>query len=150
MLVACRGGEVVGMLQYWWPATTAGVGLADAKLALQVLGPIRIFGLLPKLRARGRVDHPIPPGAFYIAELHVDPSLRGGGIGSALLDVVLAEARRVGAQQIVLTTTITNPARRLYERKGFVVEDTRTDAAYERFAGVPGRVFMTRNPVGSE
>jgi hypothetical protein len=56
----------------------------------------------------------------------------------------------VGAPQIVLTTTTTNPARRLYTRKGFVVEDTRTDAAYERFARVPGRIFMTRKLAGSE
>ncbi|MBM3673675.1 MAG: GNAT family N-acetyltransferase [Actinobacteria bacterium] len=144
VLVACRDDAVVGMLQYWWHAASTGIELGDVKLALQVLGPIRIFGLLPKLRARGRVDAPIPPDAFYIAELYVDRDLRGGGVGSALLDAALADARRLGARQVVLTTTSTNPARRLYERKGFVVAGTRTDPVYERFAGAPGRILMAR------
>lgn len=48
---------------------------------------------------------------------------------------------------IVLTTTTGNPARRLYERKGYTVTATRTDPAYERYTGAAGRVFMEK-PLG--
>ena len=37
-----------------------------------------------------------------------------------------------------------NPARRLYERQGFLVVSTRTDPGYERFTGAAGRVLMTK------
>ncbi len=37
-----------------------------------------------------------------------------------------------------------NPARRLYERHRFRVVETRTDADYERYSGVEGRVLMVK------
>jgi hypothetical protein len=43
-----------------------------------------------------------------------------------------------------LITHTANPARRLYERHGFRVIETMTDAEYERYAGVEGRVRMVK------
>jgi hypothetical protein len=43
-----------------------------------------------------------------------------------------------------LTTAITNPARRLYERNGYGVVGEKRDAEYERITGVPGRVLMVK------
>ena len=44
---------------------------------------------------------------------------RGQGIGSALLDAPLVLAREEGHQALSLSVDRHNPARRLYERKGF-------------------------------
>jgi GNAT superfamily N-acetyltransferase len=44
---------------------------------------------------------------------------RGRGVGSALLDVLLALARAQGHRALSLSVDRQNPARRLYERKGF-------------------------------
>jgi len=37
-----------------------------------------------------------------------------------------------------------NPARRLYERHGFGVVETRTDPTYERYTGIAGRHLMVK------
>jgi N-acetylglutamate synthase-like GNAT family acetyltransferase len=42
---------------------------------------------------------------WLLRSLAVDPSLRGKGIGSALLAAVVAEGRRLGAREIFLLTT---------------------------------------------
>jgi hypothetical protein len=44
-----------------------------------------------------------------------------------------------------LGTTITNPARHLYERHGFRVVETKTDPSYERYTGIPGRILMMKD-----
>jgi GNAT superfamily N-acetyltransferase len=44
---------------------------------------------------------------------------RGTGIGSGLLDAILAVAREQGYRTLSLSVDRQNPARRLYERKGF-------------------------------
>jgi hypothetical protein len=45
---------------------------------------------------------------------------------------------------MTLTTHTANPARRLYERKGFTVTRTATDPRYERYTGIQGRVLMEK------
>jgi ribosomal protein S18 acetylase RimI-like enzyme len=50
---------------------------------------------------------------------------RGAGVGSLLIEHVLAEGRRRGLARIVLETEATNTAvRSLYERHGFVSDDS--------------------------
>ncbi|WP_406269274.1 GNAT family N-acetyltransferase [Nocardia sp. NBC_00881] len=56
----------------------------------------------------------------YLAEFYVVPQLRGRGIGSAFLSVILDHARQRGATYIDLTTTdADHAARRVYEKHGF-------------------------------
>jgi N-acetylglutamate synthase-like GNAT family acetyltransferase len=43
--------------------------------------------------------------SWLLRSLAVDPSFRGRGIGSALLAAVVAEARELGAREILLLTT---------------------------------------------
>lgn len=82
--------------------------------------------------------------AFAVVELYVDEKLRGRGIGGRLLDH--AEAMALGEwPRMCIETGVDNPARRLYERHGFRVIETKTDAAYERLTGSPGRVLMTKD-----
>jgi GNAT superfamily N-acetyltransferase len=54
----------------------------------------------------------------------VDPACRGTGVGSAIVERIIADARAEGVRAIKLDAGDTNPARHLYERFGFV--QTRT------------------------
>jgi ribosomal protein S18 acetylase RimI-like enzyme len=138
------GGEVVVVLQAGKRIGGIKVTPKLALKAIRILGLFGAIGLLPKIRAQSRVNAKGPPDAYYISELHVHPQHRNRGIGSAALDYAEAEARRLGHRHMSLTTATTNPARRLYERHGFRVVETRTDPAFERYTGIAGRHLMVK------
>ena len=140
--VAVSEGRVCGLLQ-----TGAELG-AEISLSL-IANVVRIFGVHVlafawRDRARARVHISVPAGAFHIAELHVLRDMRNGGIGRMLMDEAERAARAVGAPLMSLTTSTDNPARRLYERCGFTVEETRTDPDYARYTGAAGRILMLK------
>lgn len=59
-------------------------------------------------------------GQGEIANLAVDEAARGRGLGSALLDAALEEARRHGTEEVFLEVRSSNArARQLYESRGF-------------------------------
>jgi ribosomal protein S18 acetylase RimI-like enzyme len=62
----------------------------------------------------GFVAADVPELSIGIAE-----AARGKGVGSALLDALLTLAQEQGYRAISLSVDRQNPARRLYERKGF-------------------------------
>lgn len=113
--------------------------------AIRIIGPFGIFRLLPRLRARERLNMKRPDNAYHISELHVDQALRGQGIGGALLDYAEQQARAGGHVKMSLETTTSNPARRLYERHGFRIVDQRTDPKYKEMTGVDGRIQMIKD-----
>jgi len=65
------------------------------------------------------------PGYGFVAEgipevsLAVAPQARGGGLGTALLEALMAHARAEGLDALSLSVDQENPAARLYERLGF-------------------------------
>ncbi|VVM66194.1 hypothetical protein PS862_00160 [Pseudomonas fluorescens] len=61
---------------------------------------------------------------LYIRELHVVEAFRGQGVGSWVIDRVVAMACRERRRSLRLTVFQDNPARALYERKGLTVVDT--------------------------
>jgi ribosomal protein S18 acetylase RimI-like enzyme len=73
----------------------------------------------------------------YLEELYVAPPLRGQGLGHALLEAAMEEARRQGADHIDLGTSEDDTAARgLYEKLGFTNREGRPDGPvmlyYER------------------
>ncbi len=142
--VAEADGFVLGVLQAGEQESSIKITPGLALLALRVSGTLGIIGLVRRMRAMDRVKPAPIPGAYRVRELHVDPRYRSRGIGGALLDYAEAEARAGGYTQMALTTTTVNPARRLYERHGYHVVETRTDPVYERYTGIKGRHRMVK------
>ena len=65
-------------------------------------------------------------GYCYLEDLYVDPGVRGGGIGRALIEAVYQAADARGADEVYwFTQTHNETARKLYDRigklRGFVI-----------------------------
>lgn len=149
IFVAARGPEVIGALLARTDGTFFPITLSFLLPGLMVTLPriyplCQIPALLGRLSFRALFEFPIPLGSFHIVELHVDAQARRRGVGSQLLAHAIRHARQRGYAYVTLTTSISNPARRLYERAGFAVTDIRTAPGYEALTGSPGFVFMQR------
>ncbi len=72
--------------------------------------------------------------ALYIAYIAISDAYRGQGLGTAILKDILRRGSAAGLP-VTLGVLRGNPAKRLYERLGFVVTDeekTRTMMAYDQ------------------
>lgn len=129
-VVAAAGAGFGGATK--WPFT-----LAAARQILGHYGWRHAAGVI----ARGlRVESVIPPptGAmYYLGHLGVSPSLRGKGIGAALVEHLLDIRPADAGGPAVLDVATTNPdAQRLYQRLGFIVVGERCS----RLVNAQGRV----------
>jgi GNAT superfamily N-acetyltransferase len=140
--VAEHDGQAVGLLQ----VGSSGIKVSPRLVvsAFRVLGVAGVVRALRAMRLNNRVSPKKDPGWFIISELHVGPAARGQGIGGQLLDFAESLARQGGAGTMALHTLTTNPARRLYERHGFTVASSATDAAFEKLTGCAGNVLMVK------
>lgn len=59
------------------------------------------------------------PGEEELLLIAVKPEHRGQGLGRRLIDAVLADARRRGAERVFLEMRCNNPAASLYSAAGF-------------------------------
>jgi len=56
----------------------------------------------------------------WLHDIYVEPEARGGGAGNALLGAVREEAKRLGANKVLLSVAVGNVnGRRLFEQNGF-------------------------------
>ena len=145
-VVAVLDGAVAGVMECGGrsgPSTGASSYLRLLPRILLVLGPVTPRAVRGFWLRRRLQFEPIPD-AFAIGELYVDEAMRNRGIGGRLLSHAddLAHGKW---SRMCIETGITNPARRLYERHGFEVIETKTDARYERLTGSPGRILMTKD-----
>jgi ribosomal protein S18 acetylase RimI-like enzyme len=138
-VVADDGDEVVGFAWLSDRGVSIATGARAALAGWGLTGPLRLGW---RGWPRQLVEIPMPEG-LKLVELQVHPQRRGAGIGSALLEHVIAAA---GARPISLTTRSDNPARRLYERHGFVLSAQKSHRAFKRRTGATGRVLMVRSP----
>jgi ribosomal protein S18 acetylase RimI-like enzyme len=129
-----------GVVGFAW-CRASDISIADgARAAVAGFGALGPLRLVLRGWPRQLVEHRMPEG-MKLVELQAHPDRRGTGVGSTLLAHVIAA---FGHEQLSLTTASGNPARRLYERHGFVVTAERSHRAYERRTGHAGRVLMVR------
>ncbi|RYG34098.1 GNAT family N-acetyltransferase [bacterium] len=82
---------------------------------------------------------PMEDGVCEMKRLYVSPEGRGGGLGTGLMNAILAEAVRIGYREMRLDTLSTmTPALALYRKGGFVS----IPAYYE--TPLTNTVFMSR------
>jgi len=80
---------------------------------------------------------PISDDAGEVKRLYVRPAARGTGLGRALVEALIADARVIGYRELVLDTfERTSDARQLYQRLGF------TECSPYYHSPLPGAVFM--------
>ncbi len=82
--------------------------------------------LVKDIRGRGRVIDRLysegEPGTYYLSTMGVDPTFRGRGIGSALINAAGERARELGFSRLsLLVSKGKDRVRALYERLGFAV-----------------------------
>ena len=83
-------------------------------------------------RAIGRLSVQHRPGEIFLASIEIAPELQNRGIATELIGEMCAEADRKRVP-VGLSVLKVNPARRLYERLGFVcVEETATHYVMRR------------------
>ena len=145
--VAQEDDRVVGVIQYRFGDRGAHGRLAHVRILVSLVGPLGVVRRAPRLWARLRAQIHIPEDALYLTLVHVETASQGEGIGTCLLNWADREANRLGARRLCLTTTLDNPALKLYERNGYDVTETADDPVYARRLGVPGRVLMEKQLV---
>ena len=70
-----------------------------------------------------RIIDSIADDDFYVQAIAVDKELRGGGVGSVLMDFFQERARASGSTRLSLDVSAKNEgARRFYERRGMTIE----------------------------
>ena len=107
-------GEQAHRESWWVDRLSAGVASAtDLPLVTDVDG--ELAGL-----TWGRIE-PEQPDTAHVYQVWVAPEARGRGAGQMLLDTVIAWAKGQSVGSVELSVTCGDtPARRLYERAGFV------------------------------
>lgn len=148
LILALRDDRAVGALLGrprggTFPSSPAAV-LRTLPVVLRLYPPWALPGLVRRVRLRARLEMPVPAGSYHVVELQVAPESRGAGVGTQLLRRAETLARERGCARINLSTSLTNPALRLYGREGYIELARRTAAGYEALAGTPGRVFLDK------
>lgn len=87
----------------------------------QWFSPDRLQIVLVDGEEAGLVDAQLDAPVFYISRIEILPRFQGRGLGSRILQDLLASARRHGATAAELHVLQANRARSLYERLGFTV-----------------------------
>ena len=89
----------------------------------------------------GRAYVDLTGDAHHLIDIALMPTARGQGLGRAILTDLMAYAALMG-KPVTLSVITDNPARRLYERLGFIT--TETGALYNLMIWVPTNASSAR------
>lgn len=115
-----RSGELVGMTSAYTGAQLR--GFSESPLARAAGNfPLRLMCMRVLLAPVFRILNTVADEDFYLQGIAVEPSLRGKGIGSILVDDIEQRASASGSKCLCLDVAAKNTgARRLYARRGLI------------------------------
>ncbi len=103
------------------------------------------FGALWRGPLLDLMDRQLKDGQLLLDGIFVDQDVRGMGIGSALIDAVVSEARERGLTEVRLSVVDTNlRARALYERHGFLPKGREDTGIFASLFGFHHATTMCR------
>jgi len=82
-------------------------------------------------RRFGYLEYQEKPDSWYLWDMHLSSVLRGQGLGTKLLELVIADIAKKGARKLRLFVYAKNPAVELYKRFGFKI--VKRKSTKERF-----------------
>ncbi|RJP26313.1 MAG: GNAT family N-acetyltransferase [Actinobacteria bacterium] len=139
-LVCEVGGEVAGSMCGFNELESGGTLLRDAFIEM---GTDREEGkaMYTRMLPFHRVNPKHYEDSWVVEHVAVFPDFRGRGVATALLEEVLGRGRKAGYASAELNMLIGNtPARRTYEKAGFVIVEENTDGEFMRIFNSPGMV----------
>ena len=129
-----RRGRVLGVAIVTGHAPTL---ILDEAVARDVFSAWGAWVRLSVYRlVRGRTPKPYPREDRGLEGFAVREECRGKGVGAAMIERIASDARAEGAHAIELNVGENNPARRLYERAGFVQTRTQWVGPFAQAAGL--------------
>lgn len=114
------------------------------RLLREILRPEQFRHLVAASRQLERLFPPLVDGVYYVQNLSVVPDVRGHRVGEILLANAFERAARAGYGSVQLDVSMTNRARRFYDRQGMELLEEIRDADLERESGIPGQHRMIK------
>ena len=144
-LAAEDGNGPVGLVTAFPGRMYGSLALGTGVVLARAAGARHASDLARRGRILQRLLAPIRRQVLYVSALAVLPDQRGRGIGTALIQRVLAGAERLGLGVALDAGVEDEAALRLYERLGFQRVDTRrTTQADRRLINISGLVRLER------
>jgi ribosomal protein S18 acetylase RimI-like enzyme len=139
--------EAVGLVTAFPGRMYSSLALGTGVVLARAAGARHASDLARRGRILQRLLAPIRRQTLYVSALAVLPKHRGRGIGSALIERVIAGAERLGLSVALDAGLEDEAALRLYERLGFRRVDTRTTTPADRkLIQIGGLVRLERTP----
>ncbi|MEM7115559.1 MAG: GNAT family N-acetyltransferase [Chloroflexota bacterium] len=121
-VVVEQNGEIVGSGAAFSGQDMLGFTIAAAGQMFRFYGLSTALGIIRRGLQIEQILVPPRKQELCIAHLGVKPECRGTGVGTKLIDYLLAEGKKLGRETAVLDVSTHNPrAEALYSRLGFVV-----------------------------
>lgn len=141
-------GQVVGLVsQAPWPELARRYR-ATMWSYLRVYGPLRVFKLLPRLRALIRASPAVPADHWFVPYLAVSEDHRGNGVAKALLTHVHRHADHQALACSLYVLVENRAARDFYRQAGYVEGTWKESGQLYDLAGTRGRLRLDRRISG--
>lgn len=140
-VVVTQNGEIVGVGASFSGQDMLGFTVAAVAQIIRFFGLPTGLGIIRRGLQIERVVVPPRKGEHCVAHLGVKPECQSLGIGTHLINYLLADGRRLGRKTAVLDVSVENSrAEALYKRLGFVV----TKEVPSHYENQYGRVYNHR------
>lgn len=146
-LAAEHREEAVGLVTAFPGRMYGSLALGTGVVLARAAGARHASDLARRGRILQRLLAPIRRQTLYVSALAIMPEHRGRGIGTTLIERVIAGAERLGLGVALDAGLEDEAALRLYERLGFRRVDTRTTTPADRgLIQISGLVRLERTP----